>query len=386
MMIHVRRNEMIFTNATIFQGDRFIYGSFTVSDGKFKEISAEPWTKGSTNLDGMYVIPGLVDIHTHGCMGHDFSDGSLSGLIEIGKHMARRGVTTFAPTSMTFPYDRLEKAFITATEYSDDRPEDSARIAGIHMEGPFLSEAKKGAQNAEYLKDPDPEAFSRLNEACGGMIRIVDIAPELPGAFDFIRTLKSKHPDICISVAHTDADFDEAADAFDLGASHVTHLFNAMPPLHHREPGVIGAAASREDVTAELICDGLHVHPAVVKMAFKLFPGRICLVSDSVRCCGMADGKYDLGGQEIELKNNEVRCADGTIAGAVSDLYSDMVNAVRFGVPLNEAILAATLIPAKEAGISDITGSIEKEKAADFIVCGEDLDIKQVYISGQRIF
>lgn len=380
---------MIYTNANVFQGKKgFIKGGFSVSCGRFLdvyEVSKSESRDDMVDLEGMYVIPGLVDIHTHGCAGCDFSDGDSEGLRKIGLEMAKHGVTSFAPTSMTLPYDRLEKAFLTAKEYDDDRHENGARLAGIHMEGPFLSKSKKGAQNPEYLKDPDIDDLLKLYDACGGLLKIVDIAPELPGAYDFIQSVKSEHPEICISAAHTDAGYEEAKKAFDLGVSHVTHLFNAMPGLHHRKPGVIGAAFEKDNVTCELICDGIHIHPAVVKMAFRLFPGRICLISDSIRCTGMPDGKYELGGQEIELKDRHARCDDGTLAGAASDLYSDMVSAIRFGIPKSDAILAATLTPAKVLGVDKTSGSIEKEKTADFIVCGEDFDLKQVYISGHRI-
>ena len=380
---------MIFANAYIFQGNKgFVKGSMITAEGKIRSILPEAETdpgkitgeagEEMTDLSGMYVIPGLVDIHTHGNSGHDFSDGSFEGLCRMGRYLASRGVTAFAPASMTLPYETLETAFETAARYRADRPEGGARLAGIHMEGPYFSEKKKGAQNSAFLKLPDAEGFFRLQEKCGGLIRIVDVAPELPGAVDFIRTVC---PHCRVSVAHTDASYEDAEAAFAAGASHVTHLFNAMPPIHHRKPGVIGAASERENVAAELICDGLHIHPSVVRMAFKLFPGRICMISDALRCCGMPDGEYELGGQNVILKDRQARLADGTLAGAVSDLFTDMRNAIRFGIPAQEAILAATLTPAVEIGAENEIGSLEPGKMADFLVCDQEWNLRQVHLA-----
>ena len=387
---------MVFENACIFQGKKgFINGSLCISGDMIEEIMPAPERDGSggkkvysgegpadrTDLNGCYVLPGLVDIHTHGNSGCDFSDGSREGLQKMGKYLAHHGITSFAPTSMTLPYERLEKAFLTAADYIKDRPADGARVIGIHMEGPFFSEKKKGAQNGAYLRLPDIEGFLRLQEICGGLIRIVDVAPELEGAEEFIREISS----VCrVSAAHTDAAYEDAVRAFEAGASHVTHLFNAMPPVHHRKPGVIGAACERDDVAAELICDGLHVHPSIVRMAFRLFPGRICLISDSLRCCGMPEGEYELGGQRIILKNGQARLPEGNLAGAVSNLYEDMVNAIRFGIRKEDAILAATQTPALQAGAGE-TGSLEKGKKADFIVCDKEWNLQQVYVGGVRI-
>ena len=276
----------------------------------------------------------------------------------------------------------FQKAFETASELFANQPEDCARVMGIHMEGPFFSEKKKGAQNAAYLQLPDYDRFRGLYDGCGGLVRIVDVAPELEGAEAF--TARAK--ELCtVSVAHTDAGYEDAKAVFAAGARHLTHLYNAMPPIHHRKPGVIGAASEREDVTAELICDGMHVHPSMVRMAFRLFPGRVCLISDSLRCCGMPDGEYELGGQQVFLSGGVARLADGTIAGAASDLYADMRNAVAFGIPREEAILASTIRPAREIGRADEIGSIEQGKLADFVVCKEDLSPQSVYIGGKRV-
>ena len=380
----------VFTNACLFQGKKgFVKGSLRVEDKRIVGIVPEEQEAAGAKKDeerkdlgGMYVLPGLVDIHTHGNSGCDFSDGSVEGLTQMGKYLASHGITSFAPTSMTLPYDRLEAAFATAVDYGKDRPEAGARIIGINMEGPYFSEKKKGAQNSRYLKLPDAKGFLALQEGCKGLVRIVDIAPELEGAEAFIREIS---PRCRVSVAHTDASYEEAVRAFEAGASHVTHLFNAMPLLHHRNPGVIGAAWERDDVTAELICDGLHVHPSMVRLAFRMFPGRICLISDSLRCCGMPDGVYELGGQEVILKDGQARLANGTLAGASSDLFEDMVNAIRFGIPREEAIMAATIRPAQQVGADTEAGSLEVGKRADFIVCDENRSLKGVYIDGIRI-
>ena len=373
---------MIIRNACVFQGKQgFIKGSLHISGGRIQKILPEETGDGSLS-PVPFVLPGLVDIHTHGNSGYDFSDGSADGLVQMGRYLAVHGITSFTPTSTTMPYERLEQAFSTAAGCINNRPADGARVLGIHMEGPYLSEKKKGAQNGAFIKAPDIEGFLSLREKCGDLLRIVDVAPELEGAEAFIRAVS---PLCRVSLAHTDASYDEAVRAFDAGASHVTHLFNAMPPIHHRSPGVIGAACEREDVTAELICDGVHIHPSIIRMAFKLFPGRICLVSDALRCCGMPDGEYALGGQTVLLENGEARLPDGTLAGAVQNLYEDMVNAIRFGIRPEEAILAATLNPAKVIGADEEIGSLEAGKRADFIVCDEKWNLKEVYLGGVRI-
>ena len=380
--------DILITDVNIFQGKTgFVKGCLHVSGDRIRAVMPDGKVRDVPSADriclpGRYVIPGLVDIHTHGNSGYDFSDGSKEGLHEMGKYLAAQGITLFVPTSMTLPYEKLETAFRAAAVYMDDRPADGARVVGIHMEGPFFSEKEKGAQNRDFLKLPDTDAFFRLQESCGHAVRIVDIAPELDGAEGFIRRAAAE----CrVSVGHTNASYEEAVRAFEAGASHVTHLFNAMTPFHHRDPGVIGAACEKDNVTAELICDGRHVHPGAVRMAFRLFPGRICLVSDALRCCGMPDGEYELAGQMITLKNDEARLPDGNLAGAVTDLYEDMVNAMRFGIPVEEAVLAATMIPAKEAGMENEIGSLEAGKKADFIVCDESWNREQVFIDGVRI-
>ncbi len=373
---------MIFTNAFVFTPDQgFIEGGFVVEDGRFQTIFSGR-RKGGVNLNYAHVIPGLVDIHTHGAVGADFSDGDLEGLTRMGKYLARNGVTSFAPTSMTLPYETLEKAFATAVSLREHRPDGCARVVGIHMEGPFFSKKKKGAQNGAYLKLPDFEAFRALFDACGGLIRIVDLAPELAGAVDFA----AKASTLCtVSVAHTDATYEQACGVYEAGARHLTHLYNAMPSIHHRKPGVIGAASEKRNVTAELICDGFHVHPGAVRMAFKLFPGRICLISDALRCCGMPDGEYELGGQQVFLADGVARLADGTIAGAASNLFQDLRNAARFGFTPEEVIPAATSIPAKILGVDREVGSIAPGRFADFLVCDGNLKLEAVYMGGERL-
>ena len=374
---------MLFKNAYIFTEEGvFTHGSFRVEDGKFTEILTTVPEEEGVDLAGQYVIPGLIDVHNHGNSGADFSDGDYEGLVKMARYLAKSGVTSFAPASMTLPYEVLEKAFATAVRITEEQPEGCARLMGIQMEGPFFSEKKKGAQNGAYLKDPDFQAFKKLYDGCNGLIRIADVAPELPGAVEFTREAAK----LCtVSIAHTDANYEEADAVLSAGATHLTHLYNAMPPIHHRKPGVIGAGSERENVIAELICDGEHVHPSSVRMAFKLFPGRICLVSDALRCCGMPNGEYELGGQQVFLEGNVAKLADGTIAGSVTNLYDCMRKAVEFGISREQAILSSTIIPARQLQREQEIGSIAPGKLADFVVCSENLEKKVVYLGGNAL-
>ena len=291
---------MFYTNARIFVDKEFRLGAFEVVDGKFGAILPENVPADAIDLGGATVIPGLIEVHSHGCAGADFSDGDYEGLKAMAKQYAQWGVTSFAPASMTLPYDVLSKAFATAKQLVEENIEGLSVLRGIQMEGPFFCYAKRGAQNADYLQNPDFEGFKKLYDDCGGLVRIVDVAPELPGAAEFV----AKASELCtVSIAHTDSDYDHAKAAVDAGVTHLTHLYNAMPAIHHRNPGVIPAAVENPKVRAEIIADGYHIHPSSVRLAFTMFKDRMILVSDSGRCAGKDEGyQFDLGGQMAEIR------------------------------------------------------------------------------------
>ena len=370
---------MIVKNVKVYTEDKkFVPGEVVVNDGRF---AAAPADDGEVlDGEGCYMIPGLVDIHFHGCVGDDFCDAKEEGIANMAKYEASIGVTSICPATMTLSEEELHNIMKTAGNYKGT---EGAKLAGINMEGPFISEKKKGAQAADHIRKCDTALFRKLQEESGGLIRLVDIAPENDGAMEFIREVKDE---VVISIAHTVADYDTASKALEEGASHVTHLYNAMPPFSHRAPGVIGAARDDDKCHVEMICDGIHIHPSVVRATFAMFGAdRIILISDSMRAAGLTDGQYTLGGQDVFVKGSLATLADGTIAGSVTDLMGCLKTAVlKMGIPLEDAVTCTTVNPAKEIGVYDRCGSISVGKDADFVLLDADLNVKAVYVNGVK--
>ena len=378
---------MIIRNALVYGEDKtFSRLDIRIEDDVFTEIcpSLAPSENESVlDADGLYAIPGLIDIHFHGCMGHDFCDGTVEAIDAITRYEASCGVTSVCPATMTVSPESLVQVMDAARTYNESsaRP-GQASLVGINMEGPFISEAKKGAKAAEHIRLCDEALFCSLQERSSGLIKLVDIAPENEGAMEFIDAL---HDKVTISLAHTTADYQTAKEAYDRGARHATHLYNAMPPFTHRAPGVVGAAFDSPHCRAELICDGVHIHPSVVRATFQLFgDDRMILISDSMRAAGMEDGQYTLGGQDVAVKGKYATLvSDGALAGSVTNLMDCMRTAVKeMQIPLESAIACATMNPAKAIGIYDRYGSISTGKIANLVLLDQDLNLRQVIIHG----
>lgn len=408
---------MIFTKDCVFEP-----GELVIEDGIIKEIRMCEYEDLVQKEQKKYLIPGFVDMHFHGATGYDFCDGTKEALQAIATYENRHGITTICPATMSLPVLELERILAVAVEWKTGQDAKHKEVCenyvgcektkqeeeqmlvhslrGIHLEGPFLSREKKGAQKEDHIIPADKDVLRNLQEKANGLIKLVTIAPETEGAMECIEALKDE---LHFSLGHTMADYETACKAFEAGADHVTHLYNAMKTSTHREPSVPEAAADNDNVFVELICDGIHVHPSVVRNAFRIYgDDRIVLISDSMRATGMPDGEYTLGGQKVIVKGARAILADetmdsttqtdvsytekaietDTIAGSVTNLYECMKKAISMGIPKESAIKAATINPARSIGVDKEVGSLEVGKRADILIVDENLTLEMVILGG----
>lgn len=357
---------------------------FRVKDVEVKDgliTSIEDFIEGEDQLDarGKLLLPGLIDIHTHGCVGKDTCDGDINGYEKMSHFYASQGVTSFLFTTMTLSEKQLTEILNKIHTYMESG-KGGAYAHGVYLEGPFINPEKKGAQNGAYIVEPDYAMFKRLNQASGNLIKAAAIAPEMGKAMECISSMSGE---CSVTLAHTDADFETACAAFAAGAKSLTHTFNAMPGIQHRYPGPI-AAALDHDAYMELICDGIHVHPSIIRMMFKMNGAdQIVLISDSMEAAGMPDGVYSLGGQTVYLNGHKAALKDGTIAGSAASLHDCVIKCIESGIKRELAIKAASDNPSRLLGINEYTGSIKVGKSADLVLSKEDLTILKVWIRGK---
>lgn len=376
------RNALVFCDGTFKKEDLCIDGERIVGNVCGTRTAAEGVEETWLDAEGLYAIPGLVDIHFHGAVGHDFCDANEEGLQAIADYEAGKGVLAICPATMTYEEDVLSGIMDVAKAHRNLR---GADLVGINLEGPFISPNKIGAQNPKYISPANEEMLMRLQTRSGNLIKLVDVAPEEPGNLGFIQNCAGK---VRISLAHTCTDYETAKTAFDAGACHITHLYNAMNGMNHREPGpIIAALESGADV--ELIADGIHVHPAMVRFTFQTFgDDHVVLISDSMEATGLLDGEYSLGGQAVTVKGARAVLTNepNTIAGSVTCLYDCMKRAVReMGVPLASAVKAATENPARCIGVDADYGSLNPGHYANILLLDEDLNLKTIIQKGKLL-
>lgn len=376
-----------FKNASVYAEGKGIIRTSVYFDDKIRQIGG--YVAGAEEIElpeNAVVLPGFIDEHIHGAGGSDAMDGNTKDLAIIAETVAKEGTTSFLATTMTQSKENILKAMRAVKEYREAAGEQGARIAGVHLEGPFIAAAHKGAQPLEYVAAPDAKTFDEYNAACGNAIKIITLAPETDGALDFIRHIVAQGT--VVSVGHTGAKYAEVKAAMEAGATNVTHTYNAQSPLHHREIGVVGSALLLEDLYCELICDTIHVSvPAMQLLVKNKRADKLALITDAMRAKGLADGVSELGGQTVYVKGGEARLADGTLAGSVLRMNRALQNMVeKVGVPLTQAVDYCTINPARTLKMENEAGSIAEGKRADFAVLNNKFDVLYTVRDGKIIY
>ncbi len=367
-------------NARIVTPEGVAEGKTLIFDEKIIGITDEQKADIETiDANGNFVIPGLIDLHIHGYLGADASDGDEYGLRKMSSGIFKNGVTAYLPTTMTLPYDMLDSAFDSIRSVRSDRHSGESEILGAHAEGPFINPDKKGAMKADYIKTPDSDYVLKNKD----VIKLITIAPETDSDFTEIRRI-TEGSDVVVSMGHTSADYATAKAGFAAGATHATHLFNAMSSITHREPGAAGAALFSPEVSCELICDTFHVHPALFEPVWRLKGCKFNIISDCMRAGGMPDGEYDLGGQQVTVSGIKCLLPSGTIAGSVLKMNEAVRNVRDAGVPFAEAVNGATLYPAMALGLENERGAIRVGLMADLCICDGDINIISVFKEGNK--
>lgn len=334
-----------------------------------------------------HAVPGFIDVHIHGAAGADTMDATGEALDTIATALPKEGTTSFLATTITQEPAEIEKALINARQYVEQQPaQGKAEILGVHLEGPFVNKKRAGAQPAQYISDPDLELFKRWQKLSNDTIKLVTLAPERPGGIELIRYLKENG--IIASLGHTDATYEEVLEAIEAGSNHVTHLFNQMRGLHHREPGVVGATFLHKELKAEMIVDGVHVRPEMVLLAYQQKKSEgIILITDAMRAKCLKNGQYDLGGQEVTVQGGKAVLQDGTLAGSILKLGQGVRNIISYtGCSLEEAIIMASVNPAKQLNMFDRKGSIAIGKDADIVILNENIEVEMTICRGVRAY
>ena len=374
-------------NGKIVLPDAVISGkalAYDTESGKIVGVvDTVPAGAETIDAEGGYVAPGLVDIHIHGYLGEDTSDAKPEGIKKMAYGVAENGVTAFLPTTMTVSMPEINAALDAVRSLKEESKSwDGAEIIGVHAEGPFINPSKKGAQAESNILPPDADFVIKNAD----IITSITLAPEMDEGHKCIKTIAEK-TNVLISMGHTGADFEEGMQAARDGVNHTTHLFNAMTPLAHRNPGIVGAALAADNVSVELIADTFHINPGLYSIIAKVKGRKMVLITDCTRAGGMPDGEYDLGGQPIFLKGIECRLADGTIAGSVLKLNSAVKNVLdHTNLPVNEVFNMASLNAAAAIHVDDRLGSLEAGKDADIIIADENINIKRTIKKGRTIY
>ncbi|WP_106498405.1 N-acetylglucosamine-6-phosphate deacetylase [Lentibacillus sp. Marseille-P4043] len=378
--------KKVILNAKVITKNEIISGAVWIEDGQIQKIDSHmnseiPEDYQVIDAQGQTLIPGMIDVHIHGAHGADMMDGTVESILEVSKTCAKTGCTSFLVTSVTSSTEDLMDMIQNVKKAIGS--ESGAKIEGIHLEGPYLNVKRKGMQNELYLRHPNIEEMEEVLKETGSLVKMVTIAPELPGGMEMVEFLKERG--IIVSIAHSDATYEEAKEAFSKGASHVTHCFNGMRPIHHRDPGIVVAAFEESHVSLQAIVDHIHLHPAIVRLMHRIKGAEgVVLITDALQAMYMGDGDYEFGGHQVTVRNGEARLADGTLASSTVTMNEALRKAVDSGIPLAEAVYMASTAPANILGLQR-KGRISPQADADLVLIDSECNVLWTMIEGQII-